>query len=222
MSTGACDLISPRLWLRLSGLLLLCLCVTSLSQSGTSFSDEITEPEILSRAAWGALPANTELMQEQKPLEIILHHTGERQQPKVSLEAKMRGLQNFAMKPGKVGSLSKSAWGDVPYHYYIDVSGKIGEGRDINFAGDATTNFDNDGRIQITVEGDFEREQPTQEQLASLMKLVTWLALKYGVAAEGISGHGDHDQTDCPGRNLKPFLEDMRKAVEAQAGIVEK
>jgi hypothetical protein len=153
-------------------------------------------------------------MQEQKPGEIIIHHTGEHQQPKVSLEAKMRGLQGFSMRPGKVGTLSKPAWGDVLYHFYIDVAGKIAEGRDVNFAGDSTTKFDGDGSIQITVEGDFEREEPTQEQLASLMTLVTWIALKYGIPAEAISGHSDHDQTDCPGKNLKPFLEGLRKAVE--------
>jgi hypothetical protein len=175
--------------------------------------EKVQEPEIISRAAWGALPPKTELMQEQKPNEIMIHHTGERQQPRVSIEAKMRGLQHFGMTPGRVGRLSKPAWGDVPYHFYIDVAGKIAEGRDIDFAGDATTSLDNDGRIQITVEGDFEREEPTKEELSSLTALVTWLALKYGVPPEGISGHGDHDQTDCPGRHLQPFLEELRRAV---------
>jgi len=168
-------------------------------------------------------------MQVQKPNEIIIHHTGERKQPRVSLEAKMRGLQNFGMTPGHVGLLSKPAWGDLPYHFYVDFAGKIAEGRDIDFAGDSTTNFDNDGRIQITVEGDFEHEEPSQEQLSSLTTLVVWLALKYGIAPEGIAGHGDYDQTDCPGRNLKPFLENLRKAVtdalegdERQTSDVEK
>ncbi|MGO9984566.1 MAG: peptidoglycan recognition family protein, partial [Rhodomicrobium sp.] len=131
-------------------------------------------------------------------------------------------LQNFGMKPARVGLLTKPAWGDIPYHFYIDFAGKIGEGRDIDFAGDATTSFDNDGRIQITVEGDFEREQPAEAQLASLRKLVTWLAFQYSITAENISGHGDHDQTNCPGRNLKPFLEDLRKAVQGINQIVDK
>ncbi|MGO9545063.1 MAG: peptidoglycan recognition family protein [Rhodomicrobium sp.] len=178
-----------------------------------ALAQDIAEPEIVSRSAWGALPPKIELMQEQKPLAIIIHHTGERQQPRVSLEAKMRGLQNFGMKAGKAGSLSKPAWGDIPYHYYIDVHGKIGEGRDIDFAGDSTTNFDGDGAIQITVEGDFEREEPTPEQLDSLTKLVTWLTSIYGIPAESITGHGDHDQTNCPGGNLKPFLEELRKTL---------
>jgi hypothetical protein len=192
----------------------LCLSATAV-QADPPDPAAVKEPEIVARAAWGALPPKTELMQEQKPAEIILHHTGEKQQPRVSLEVKLRGLQGFSMKPGRVGLLSKPAWGDVPYHYYVDVTGRIGEGRDINFAGDATTSFDNDDRIQIVLEGDFEREQPTKEQLQSLMNLVTWLALKYAIPAEYISGHGDHDQTNCPGKNLRPFLDDLRKAVQA-------
>jgi N-acetylmuramoyl-L-alanine amidase len=212
LSSGACGHYSPWRWGCLYGALSLCAFVLALSPPANA--GDPNEPEIVSREAWGAVPANTDLMQEQKPGEIIIHHTGEHQQPKVSLDAKMRGLQSFSMRPGKVGTLSKPAWGDILYHFYIDVAGKIAEGRDIDFAGDSTTNFDGDGSIQITVEGDFEREEPTQEQLASLMKLVTWIAVKYGIPAEAISGHSDHDQTDCPGKNLKPFLEDLRKAVE--------
>jgi hypothetical protein len=187
-------------------------------QTGELRAQELKEPEIIPRSAWGALPPKTELMQEQKPNEIIIHHTGERQQPRVSIEAKMRGLQHFGMTPGRVGILSKRAWGDVPYHFYIDLAGKIAEGRDITFAGDATTSLDNDGRIQITVEGDFDREQPSAEQLAALKKLVVWLSAAYGISPEGIAGHGDYDQTDCPGRNLKPFLEDLRKAAASGEG----
>jgi N-acetyl-anhydromuramyl-L-alanine amidase AmpD len=175
----------------------------------------VTEPEIVSRAAWGALSAKPELMQEQKPAEIILHHTGTRQQPNVGLDVKLRGLQGFSMTAGHVGLLQKPAWGDVLYHYYIDVSGKIGEGRDVNFAGDSATSFDNDDRIQIVLEGDFENEQPSATQIEALTRLVTWLAFKYGIAAENISGHGDHEATACPGRNLKPHIDELKAAVLA-------
>jgi hypothetical protein len=183
---------------------------------GPAESAQIAEPLILPRAAWGALPPNAGLMTEQKPAEIVIHHTGERQQPKLPLETKLRGLQGFAMSPGKVGSLSKPAWGDVPYHYYIDVSGRIGEGRDPGFQGDSVTAFDNEDRIQVVVEGDFEREEPAKPEIESLTKLVIWLAAKYVISPEAISSHGDHDRTDCPGKNLKPYLEDLRKAVRAE------
>jgi hypothetical protein len=215
LSIQACNRDASRRWLRLAGAA--CLCLFEAGQTGGLLAQEFKSPEIIPRSAWGALPPKTELMQEQKPNEIVIHHTGARQQPRVSIEAKMRGLQHFGMTPGRVGRLSKRAWGDIPYHFYVDFAGKIAEGRDIDFAGDATTGFDNDGRIQITVEGDFEHEQPSAEQLSALTRLAVWLTAVYGIPPEGISGHDDHDQTDCPGRNLKPFLEDLRKAVESAA-----
>lgn len=178
--------------------------------------DVVAEPEIVSRATWGALPAKAEMMQEQKPAEIVLHHTGFRQQPNVGIEVKLRGLQNFSMSAGYVGLLAKSAWGDVLYHYYIDVWGKIGEGRDVNFAGDSATNFDNEDRIQIVLEGDFEKEQPSKEQIEALTKLVTWLSYKYGIPADAISGHNDHEATACPGRNLRPYIEELKVALQGK------
>jgi N-acetylmuramoyl-L-alanine amidase-like protein len=177
------------------------------------------EPEIMPRAVWGALPANLELMQEQKPSEIIIHHTGALQQPRVPLASQMRGLQNFSMNPGRVGLLPKPAWGDIPYHYYIDFAGKIAEGRDIGLAGDAVSNFDNMDRVQIVLEGDFEREQPTKMQLDALRKLVTWLSALYGISPGQLAGHGDYDRTDCPGKNLKPYLIDLKKAVRLELAI---
>jgi hypothetical protein len=195
----------------------LIFCFLAATTGALAQSEPITEPKVTPRAAWGALPPKADLMQEQKPAEIIIHHTGERQQPRISLETKLRGLQGFAFAPGKVGSLSKPAWGDVPYHYYIDASGRIGEGRDPGFQGDGvTTTFDNEARIQIVVEGDFEREEPTKAELESLKTLVVWLALKYAISPENIASHGDYDQTDCPGANLKSFLEELREVVRAQ------
>jgi hypothetical protein len=170
------------------------------------------QPEIVTREAWHALPPNTDLMQEQKPAEIVIHHTGQRQQRKISLEVKMRGLQNFSMRPGR----SKPVWGDVPYHYYIDVSGRIGEGRDVSYAGDSIASDDTGDQIQIAVEGQFNKEQPTEAELDSLRKLVVWLAAMYGIPPEKITGHNEHGQTESPGRNLISFLPELKAAVKAE------
>jgi hypothetical protein len=215
LNNGVGVFSSSEAHLRFAVLFLLSLCVAA-AEAQPSVALEPTRPEIVSREAWGAQSPNTELMQEQKPAEIIIHHTGALQQPWVSLEAKLRGMQNFSMNPGKVGLVAKPAWGDILYHYYIDLSGKIAEGRDVSFAGDAATNLDNDDRIQIVLEGDFEREQPPKAQLESLTRLITWLAAVYGIAPANISGHSDHEQTGCPGKNLKVYLEELRKAVRAE------
>ena len=171
-------------------------------------------PEIVPRSAWAAKPANMTLMKPQTPREIVIHHTGEKQQPQQTLAEKLQKLQKFSQAKGSVGAVAKPAWGDVPYHFYIDAGGLIGEGRDINLAGDSNTKYDTANRIQIVLEGHFDQEQPTAHQLRSLDRLVVWLAERYRVPAQKITGHNDHvASTDCPGRNLKSYLPQLRRKV---------
>jgi len=170
-------------------------------------------PDIVSREKWGARPADTALMMSQVPREIVIHHTSGKQQPKVTLAQKLRGLQGFSQLAGTVNGRPKAAWGDLPYHFYIDLTGRIGEGRDLNYAGDTNTRYSTANRIQVVLEGHFDKEEPTPAQLQSLDRLVLWLAAKYQVPATGISGHNDHVATDCPGRNLKSYLPQLQRKV---------
>jgi hypothetical protein len=170
-------------------------------------------PDIVPRARWGARPADTASMKPQVPREIVVHHTSISQQPKLTLAQKLRRLQGFSQSAGTVNGRPKAAWGDLPYHFFIDLTGRIGEGRDINYAGDTNTRYSTANRIQVVLEGHFDTEEPTPAQLQSLDKLVLWLAAKYQVPAAKVSGHNDHVATDCPGRNLKSYLPQLQKKV---------
>ncbi len=181
------------------------------------FSASAAPLEIMSRTTWKAKVPDAKLMKQQEPRSIVIHHTSVRQQPNVSLERKMQGLQSFSRVPGKVGNNPKPAWGDVPYHFYVDARGRVAEGRDINFAGDSNTKYDLKDRIQVVLEGDFEREEPSAQQLAALQELLTMLSAKYKIPAKKITGHNDHAATDCPGTNLKRHFQNLRKAVAAAA-----
>ncbi|MEM8627172.1 MAG: peptidoglycan recognition family protein [Pseudomonadota bacterium] len=145
-------------------------------------------------------------MRAQKPREIVVHHTSYKGRPKLSLERKMRGLESFSRRGGKVGTRAKPAWGDIPYHFYIGATGRIGEGRDPAYAGDTNTPYDVNGRIQVVVEGHFDQEQPRPAQLTALRQLLAWLTAKYAIARTAISAHNDHVSTNCPGKNLKSLL----------------
>jgi hypothetical protein len=170
---------------------------------------DISKPVIVNRAEWRAKGAGPG-MERQTVTGIILHHTGVRKNRTVSLENKMRNLQSYSQKPAEVyPGHWKPAWPDVPYHFYVDATGRIAEGRDVGFAGDTNTNYNTTGFIQIAVEGDFEKEMPGAGQLNALRDLLTWLLLRNGLAAENISMHMDHAQTDCPGKNFKAVLPDL-------------
>ncbi len=173
------------------------------------------ELEIVPRASWGAKPPNTALMKRQTPRAIVIHHTSSRQQTKLTLEQKLRGLQGFSQAPGTVGRKIKPAWGDVPYHFYIDAVGRIGEGRPLAYAGDTNTEYDPKDKIQIVIEGNFEVEQPREEQVQALQKLLAHLARQYAIRVEGVASHNDYAATDCPGKNLKRLLPELVKAAVA-------
>lgn len=199
----------------------LCLVLPGLAMSTGSVlaADRVTAPNIVPRAAWSAKPADTTLMRPQTPREIVIHHTGEKRRPQLTLREKLRSLQTFSQSAGLVGTTPKPPWGDVPYHFYVDAAGRIGEGRNLGFAGDSNTPYDTANRVQIVVEGNFDQEQPAPAQLAALDRIVLWLAARYHVPAAKISGHADHvGGTACPGQGLKAHLPELRaKAAKTSA-----
>jgi hypothetical protein len=146
-------------------------------------------------------------MKPQKVIGVILHHTGVTKNRSISLREKMQNLQTFSQRAELVSpGHSKPSWRDVPYHFYVDASGQIAEGRDVNFAGDTSTGYDASGYIQIAIEGDFEKEKPDLSQLTAVRRLLVWILVSQNLPTGSITVHKDHAPTDCPGRNFVIIL----------------
>jgi hypothetical protein len=175
----------------------------------------LIKPEILSRHQWKASPSKREM----KPLEpryLTIHHTASLQKKETPLEEKLRALQVFSQNPSMLdtGKL-KAAWPDIPYHFYINWDGAIGEGRELAFTGDTNTDYDPSGHILIAVEGNFEIETPTTEQMQSLCRLLSWLASRWLIDPTLIKGHQDYTTTLCPGKNLESKLPEIQHSVKS-------
>lgn len=167
-------------------------------------------PQIVSRSDWKANNSVGE-GKKHKIRFITIHHTATKIRADLALETKLRNLQAFSQRDDKLASGKlKPAWFDIPYHYYISVDGRIGEGREIEYAGDTNTEYDPTGHALIVLEGSFGSDEPTSEQVDSLKKIVLWLARKYEVPAENIKGHDDYAKTGCPGENLKKLFPELR------------
>ena len=175
------------------------------------------DPQILSRAAWGA-KAPSKPMIAHKPAFITVHHSAVPQR-KGDLARKMKNLQRFSQKRERLASgKMKVAWADVPYHFVINAAGRIAEGRDINFAGDTNTNYNPKHHIQVVLEGNFMKEKVTPAQLQSLEDLLVSLAKKWKIPASKIDAHKHYASTLCPGTNLFKEIPALRQRIAKRLG----
>lgn len=145
---------------------------------------------------------------------VTLHHTGtaEPLRPEEDPVEKLRGLQSW-------GAAERNWW-DVPYHFLLDLDGRIYEGRDWRFMGETNTTYDPGGHFLISVIGNYERQEPTPAQLDAIADLMAWALREFDLPLDRIGGHYDYAGTSCPGQHLRKYLEDgtFRRMVEARLG----
>ena len=162
----------------------------------------------MSRNSWGATPAIPDKM---KPMNAVtrltIHHEGSAAPNTDNTPAKVAGTLRLIQGQHR----KRLGAGDIGYHFIIDRSGTVWQGRDWTYQG-AHTSGANQNNIGIMLLGNFEIQQPTPEQVASLRRLTASLCRKYGLnPARNIYGHSDFGKTQCPGRHLKPQVAEMRK-----------
>jgi len=118
------------------------------SCSATSqLSSENFEKSIFTVTQWGGTPAIDSLAKKHSINYITLHHQGETYPEGRDPVEYLRALQSWSRKDKK--------WIDIPYHYIIDLKGKVYEGRKIDYAGDTNTEYDPTGHALIEVVGNF-------------------------------------------------------------------
>jgi hypothetical protein len=143
---------------------------------------------------------------------VTLHHTGSAEplRPEDDPVAKLRGLQSWGA--------SDRNWWDVPYHFLIDLEGRVYEGRDWRFMGETNTTYDPAGHFLISVIGNYERQEATPAQIEAIADLMAWAIARFDVPLERIGGHYNYAGTSCPGEHLRKYLEDgtFRRMVETR------
>lgn len=109
-------------------------------------------------------------------------------------------------------------WDELGYHFVIDngdggPDGRVEVGsrwRSQKWGAHCKTpdNAYNDYGIGICLVGDFTDRMPSRAQLASLHRLVRYLATKYDIPPGNVVGHRDAPGTStaCPGRAFHPYI----------------
>jgi hypothetical protein len=133
---------------------------------------------------------------------VTLHHTGSAEplRPGDDPVAQLRGLQSWGARDRN--------WWDVPYHYLIDLDGRVYEGRDWRYMGETNTGYNPSGHFLISVMGNYQLQEPTAAQLDAVVDMMAWALRRFGLSPDVIGGHYDFADTTCPGQHLKALLED--------------
>ena len=117
---------------------------------------------------------------------IVIHHTAS------TRDMTVQEIHQLHLNQGE-------NWKGIGYHFYIDKQGVIWRGRPEEMSGSHALDY-NSVSIGICLSGNFEIEQPTDNQLKSLSELLQHLKQKYGNVQ--VVGHRDLNATACPGKNL--------------------
>ncbi len=122
---------------------------------------------------------------------IVIHHDGIRHRPHKSGEAKAAALRKSVLR--------SSGWTDLPYHYLVDVDGRILEGAAESATTRTHTWTDPSDLLHIALLGNYAVDRPTEAQVESLLRLVDVKAREYDLPASHIRLHSELVATNCPG-----------------------
>lgn len=100
-------------------------------------------------------------------------------------------------------------WGDIGYHFLIDPSGRVWEGRPLAWQG-AHVKDNNEGNIGICVLGNYEQQSITDRQVFALDNFLASTMRQYRIAKNRVYTHREFRPTACPGRSLQARMDTMR------------
>jgi len=189
-------------------LTLISLIVLSIIVSCAGSKKPVTEkyqfdyPEelgIVTREDWGSVDL-PDTMKQHKLDRITIHHSGVEFTEDENVIEYLRNLQSW--------SRSEKKWIDSPYHYLIDLDGKIYEGRKLKYPGDTNTTYDPTGHLLINVIGNYEIQKISKQQLDKIADLIAYFIKEFDLKIDSIKGHKDYADTACPGKDLYQYLQD--------------
>ena len=179
-----------------------------------------TVAPIMSRLGWRAAPrrgSNT----PHSPRRVTVHHTqGKQAMTEAETAQAVKNIQHYHMV-GRARE-GKEAFDDIGYHFLVAGDGRVIEGRRAEYLGAHAGGANNDN-IGVAMMGDFNKVRPTNAQIESLTRLVTFLSVKYkkDPNAKGfLEAHQHYTNTDCPGTHLMAMLDSLRRKIDKENEIM--
>ena len=160
---------------------------------------------LMTRRQWAtASPVNSRLTPASTHQRLTVHHAG--------------NAISYATERNRVADElntilvfhRKRNYGDIGYHFLIDYAGRVWEGRSLRHEG-AHVSGQNLANIGVVLLGNFEVQRPCEKQLTTLRRIVKTLCGHYGIPPNKVYGHRDLSPSACPGKNLYPFVEQIKR-----------
>ena len=182
-----------------------------ISPTTTRPEREMVTIEVRSRKSWGAAEADPDLVSHDID-RLTVHHTA-RPHDGTPMEEKLQRWQSYHQSIG---------FGDIAYHMVVSADGTIYEGREYDFVGATRTSYDPAGHFLPALDGMFDElwdspndddnepdgaDELSAEQLGSLLDLLAWASVEFGIDPEEIAGHRDYAATACPGTVVHEMLQ---------------
>jgi N-acetylmuramoyl-L-alanine amidase len=150
--------------------------------------------EILCRAAWGAKPPVAGGTPH-TPSRMTIHHTAVMLGDNANAPARLRQHQHYHQ--------DAQGWIDIAYHLSVDRHGNIYQLRDPLLVGDTATSYNPAGHFLVVLEGNFDEEEVSEDQLNGAALAFAWAANQFGIPTSTLAGHRDASpETSCPGASL--------------------
>jgi len=164
------------------------------------------------RSAWGAATADKGNVVPMQPIDrVTIHHSAMyfRDTRPSTCAAQIQRIQREHM--------SQRGYGDVGYHFLIDPSGRVWQGRELRFQGAHAGGESNVGNVGICLLGNFMRpsrgqargQEPTRAQIQSTRQLVAELMRVHRFGPDAIYCHHNFKSTECPGELMTPIVSQM-------------
>ncbi len=161
--------------------------------------------KVLARSKWAqGEPATSQMNRLSAVRYITVHHDG--MDPFFDTDQRVTAARIEAIRRAH----RRRGWGDIGYHYVVDRAGRVWEGRSLRYQGAHVKNH-NYANIGIVVLGHFDRQQPSQAQLASVRQLVGSLMDRFHVPTSRVYTHQELAPTRCPGRYFQQFMSSLRR-----------
>ncbi|MBL9001382.1 MAG: N-acetylmuramoyl-L-alanine amidase [Phycisphaerae bacterium] len=160
-------------------------------------------PGVVPRSAWTrATVIESRTTRMPTVSRITVHHEGNAFSGSDEYSAIARRLANI--REGHIRRRPEP-FADIGYHFIIDPSGRIWEGRPIRYQG-AHVEAQNEQNLGIMLIGNFDVQRPTQAQLISLESFLVDRMRFYRVPVSRVYTHRELKSTACPGRNLQSWM----------------